>query len=173
MIPVVVLQMDPGVKGYRYYIINDNNNNNIGQVLVPRTNGQLNNKDYSKGTEYWFDVAVLRTMPSSLTFSWQDYDWDKTGPTLGTQSFTMPEKPGWTGTKNQPAKSSSNFVNNNINLVLGWELTYSNNQWGGSLVWANTTGQNTVFGGTVSSPQVLTGDTSISLTWYAASVPPS
>lgn len=171
---MIILQMDPGVKSYRYYTIKNAAGTNVGQVLVPKTTGELNGVRYDQGTEYWFDVDALSTRPSSLTFSWEDYEWTDTPPTLGTQSFTMPEDASWSSSTT-PSSSSSNFVDNNLDLVLGWQLTLVNNVWGGSLDWYNQTGTNTVFGGSATSPATLTGSTTprLSSGWYTASVDPS
>ena len=170
----LILQMDPGVKSYRYYSITDVTGASVGQVLVPKTTGTLNGVTYDAGTEYWFDVAVLSTLPSALTFSWEDYDWTDTGPSIGTQSFRMPEDATWART-DPPASSSSSFVDNTLDVVLAWLLTYSGGSWGGTLTWYNTSGQNTVFGGAAPGSATLTGSTSVrdGLEWYTAAVSPS
>ena len=174
MTSIIILQMDPGVKGYRYYIIKNAAGDNLGQVLVPKTTGTLGGVTYDQGTEYWFDVDALSTRPSSLTFYWDDYEWTDTPPTLGTQSFTMVADPTWEKT-DPPATTTSNFVNNTLFVVLGWQLTLNSGVWGGSLHWYNDNGQNTVFGGSATSPVTLTGniEASRSVEWYTATVTPS
>lgn len=169
--PFFVFQQDPGVKGYRYYTITDNFNNNIGQVLVPKTTQGT----YSAGTEYWFDVVVLADSTRTLTFSWQDYEWTDPPPTLGTQSFTMPQAPGWSAGE-MPATSPSNFVDNVANLVIGWQLTYDSGTrlWGGSLVWDNQTGLNDAFAGPAPGSATLSGNTTPTLRsgWFTTTVDP-
>jgi hypothetical protein len=178
MVNVVSFQMDPGVKSYRFYTITDPNTNTVGQVLVPKTTGTINKVTYNAGTEYWLGVVNLAAspLPRGLTFSWTDYEWSDTPPAMSAQSFTMPQSLRWTSLgSGYPAGMATNFVNNTIYVVVGWHLTYTNNQWGGNLTWYDNTGQNNVFGGSTSSPVGLTSGQSGSnrVTWYSASVSPT
>jgi hypothetical protein len=168
--------MDPGTKGYRYYTITDSNSTVVGQVLVPKTTGSIGGDTYNAGTEYWFDVVNLAggTMPRELTFSWQDYNWSDPGPTIGKLSFTMIENATWSSSS-APSSSSTNFVDNTLEIVIGWQLTLTSATWGGSLVWYNTTGQNNVFDGSAPGSAGLSSFTTPtrSTGWYTATVTPT
>jgi hypothetical protein len=176
-----VFQQDPGSKNYRYYTITDTNNPRdvIGHVLVPNKTGTLNNVTYTAGTEYWFSVIALPSTTTSLTFTWQDYDWTDTGPTLGTLSFLMPQRAAWAsnasgGSSGQPTSSATTFVSTSLNLGIGWNLTLSGSTWGGSLVWYNGTGKNDAFSGTSSGAALQANSRGSSgLVWYLATIIPT
>jgi len=174
MFKPVVFQMDPGVKSYRYFTITDNDNSNVGQVLVPKTTGSIGGVTYEAGTEYWFDVITSLSSRTSLRFSWQDYEWTDKPPSIGTLSFRMPENVTWDRIGTDPATSSTNFADTTLNVVIGWLLTYSGGTWGGTLTWYNTDGQNNVFGGSAPGSATLTSNTPVrgGLEWYTVAVSP-
>lgn len=166
------LQMDPGELVYRYYTITDYAGNPVAHVLVPNENVMIGGTTYYAGTEYWFGVTTT-TPRTSITFAWQDYSATSTPPALGTLSFTMGQSATWNRTSNTPPNDSDNFVNNVANATLHWKLTYSSGRWSNYLQWYFMTGDSTVFGGDVTSPQTFTASTTAAPKWYYANVYPS
>lgn len=165
-------QMDPGQRGYRYYTFKEGARV-IGNVLVPN----VSHASYASGTEYWFDVSTVQ--PSqSLTVTWADYDWAERMPSLGALSFKMNQAAAWASALGTlPAQGASNFVNNTINVVIGWVISKdASGVWTGHLSWFNTTGQNDIFRGAMPTGGVtLTANLACSthgVTWYAANVGP-
>ncbi|MEZ4300482.1 MAG: caspase family protein [Polyangiaceae bacterium] len=161
------LQLDPGGGCYRWYTIRDNNGVTYANVLVPRTEGQIGGSGttYMPGTEYWFNVITSRLSSStSLQFLWTDYSSWSSGPSLGTQSFTMPRTPRTVGAS-QPPHATDTFVNNSLGASLRWDIYKSGSVWFGDLYWytLTTTGEvnNNIFQGSTSG-QVMTGSTTAS-----------
>jgi hypothetical protein len=166
----IILQLDPGQLGYRYYTIVDSLSNPVAEVLVPNVTTTIGGNMYYAGTEYWF--GVRQTTPStSLTFAWTDYTLSATPPTLGTLSFTMGRNATWSSS-GAPPNQSDDFVSNTVNSAVMWRLAYSGGRWSGSLDWYFVTPQSSIFGGSVSSPQTFTASTTASPGWYTASIPP-
>lgn len=173
------IQLDPGHKGYRLYTITYSVNSSfntyttVGQVLVPNTGATFGSLSFVPGTEYWYLTNnVPTTSQYYLRFSWVDYDWTTSAPTVGTQSFTMNQNPSWSSTT-VPSSSYSNYmVNGQYQFCLTWGLTVSGGVWNGTLTWWNNTGASTVLGGTTSSTSQVTlrNNQSASTYWYKTAV---
>ena len=166
----IPLQVDPGDKDYRIYTMTWDGNP-LGSILVPRASNPSGS--FLKGTEYWYMPSNITstTTTTNLVISWQDFEWS-TSPPSGTLSFTMPQSPGWTETT-APSSSSMTFVKNGqFGVTLTWGLVQGRT-WTGSLRWYNTSGQNTVFGGTGSTTAVtLTSHTTPTVSWFIAATSP-
>jgi hypothetical protein len=169
----IPMQIDPGEKDYRIYTFVWDSFT-IGSILVPHTNNPSGS--FLSGTEYWYLTSNITSVAraTDLVVSWVDYTWAAApSPSLGTLSFTMPQRATWSATT-APSSSSMTFVKNGqFGFALTWALTLTGSTWGGSLNWFSTTGQNSVFGGTGSTTSItLSSQTTPTVTWFHSTLTP-
>ena len=107
----------------------------------------------------------------------------ETAPSLGTQSFTMPQTATWNyngynGPPASPATYSRNAVEGGAMMgpvCINWGLSGSGASWTGYLQWYTTAGTNTVFGGLPTSVTYVTfvNNSTATNAWYYTNLMPS
>lgn len=172
------VQIDAGEKNYRWYTFTSDDTHWKWNVLVPNVkmgrSVTVNGQTYYAGIEYWISAPTNHTsaQPSNyIEVEWTDYTSTESPSYVGHTSFEMRQDARWSPTA-APEGSPTEFINNRLGVGMCWQMQLgSDGRWTGSITWWNTTEENNIFGGDLSSGQTLYNQLGAQgSTWYTTTV---
>ncbi len=158
-------QLDPGMKDWVVYQIQDPFGALMGKVLVTATSGG----GFTANREYWY-MSTNPSGSSSLTFVGGTPQYWSTPPSgLGTLSFTTLRGPTWTsGTPSGTMLLRTNvFTGERVGL--DWHMSVDSGVWSGYITWWHSTTGTIFYPGTTNA---LSPGTPATGTWYYDTITP-